>query len=356
MNKKFINLYANFLKRFIKVKRPIKVVFDCSNGTTGIILRKLLRTFKLLNFKLINWRPNGRFPAHGPNPMAEGAMDQLRQEVMKLRRWDGAPTAKRVGADLGVIFDGDGDRVFFIDNLGRLIDANEIGYILMQMFKPPFVVGEVSSWRLKKYKTRFCDDFNIADNFGSSQDRKLNKIFISRVGHYFFKKLMREKKANLGTEHSGHYYFRNFFYCDAGIFAAIQLMNFVSELISGHPISKNCRNVRTSDVQKLKIDLAGWLDKLPKYYRSGEINFKVSDKEKVLNKIEKYYKKQAIKISKLDGLTMKFCGGSPSEASAKDWWFNLRPSNTENLLRLNMEAKQKSVLDKKLAEIKKILK
>src|SRR3989344_4765639 len=290
----YLKLYIDFLKNFIKIERPIKVVFDCSNGTTGIILSKLFRKSKI-NAMFINDEPDGNFPAHGPNPLAKGATRQLEKEVRKPRRWVGATTAERVGADLGVIFDADGDRVFFVDNRGRLVESHESGYILIQIFKPPYVAGIISSWRITK----------------------MPKIWISRVGHYFFKKLMREKKASLGVEHSGHYYFKKFFYCDSGILAAIEVINFVSGL---------------------KTDFASWLDKLPKYYRSGEINFEIRDKEKVLAKVERLFKKSAKKIIKMDGLTMEF----------SEWWFNLRLSNTENLIRLNLEAVDQKILKQKL--------
>ena len=279
-----IRLYTKFLKKFLKPKKKLKVIFDCSNGTTGLVLEKLCRVNKFLDCKFINQNPDGRFPAHGPNPLLKGSTRQLEEGIKKL------------GADLGIIFDADGDRVFFVDNRGRFVDSNEVGYILMQLFPPPYITGIVSGWRLKQQK----------------------KTYISRVGHYFFKNLMREKKASLGLEHSGHYYFKKFFYCDSGILAALEFIDFVSGL---------------------KTDLASWLDKLPKYYRSGEINFEVSDKDKILNRIEFIYKKEVKKVIKSDGLTMEF----------KDYWFNLRPSNTENLLRLNLEAKEKTVLNQRLS-------
>ena len=289
----YTNLYVNFLKTFLKPKRKLRVVFDCSNGTTGIILKELFRKSKAESGKLkvtiINGKSDGNFPAHGPNPLLKGATRQLEKEVKKQK------------ADLGVIFDADGDRVFFTDNRGRWIDPNESAYILTKLFKPPYVVGVVSSKRIKA-----------------------EGAIISRVGHYFFKKLMREKNASLGLEHSGHYYFKKFFYCDSGIFAAIQVINFVSGL---------------------KTDFASWLDALPKYYRSGEINFEVKDKEKILEKVERLFKKSAKKIIKMDGLTMEF----------KDYWFNLRPSNTENLIRLNVESADKTILNQVLQNLKKLI-
>src|SRR3989344_5685318 len=198
----YIKPYVGFLKKFLRSRRKLKVIFDSSNGTTGHILQQLTTNNRQLTTVLINAKPDGNFPAHGPNPLLKGATAQLQKEIKKQK------------ADLGVIFDGDGDRVFFVDNRGQWIDANEIGYILMQNFKPPYVVGAVSSWRLKK-----CQMSNVKC-----------QMYISRTGHYFFKKLMRERKANLGVEHSGHYYFKDFFYCDAGIFAAISVINFVSRL------------------------------------------------------------------------------------------------------------------------------
>jgi phosphomannomutase len=283
---KFINSYVKFLKRFLVPRRKLKAVFDCSNGTTGIILKELFGNSKIKAI-ILNSRPDGDFPAHGPNPMAKGATKQLEREVKKQK------------ADLGVIFDADGDRVFFVDDKGRPIDPNEAGYMLMQRHVPPYVVGVTSSWRLKKHP----------------------KVSLSKVGHYFFKKLMRKRKANLGLEHSGHYYFKKFFYSDSGILAAIEVINFVSGFESG---------------------VAEWLDALPKYYRSGEINFEARDKKSSIKKIENYYRSRAKRISKLDGLTMEF----------DEWWFNLRPSNTENLLRLNAESLNKDKLEKVLKELR----
>lgn len=291
---KYIDSYEKFLNKNLGIVRKIKVVVDCSNGTAGLVMHKLKdNNLKII---LINDRPDGNFPAHGPNPMILGAMDELRVRVKKEK------------ADFGIAFDADGDRVFFIDDRGRMVDAHEAGYILAQMFKPPFVVSEIASWRLKNLKG----------------------AHISPVGHYFFKNLMRKKKASLGLEHSGHFYFRDFFYCDSGILAAIQMMNFVSDLSGG---------------------LAEWLDALPKYYRSGEINFKVKDKEKILGKLEKAYAKKSDRVSKLDGLTMEF-----NSAPGGEFWFNVRASNTENLLRLNVEAADEKLLKKKLTELINIIK
>lgn len=302
-NKDCILFYVNFIKNFLKPLRqtqgkPLKVVFDCSNGATGLVLKKLFggpgrAGNKSVKAVFINDKLDGNFPAHGPNPLARGADKELKTAVKKQK------------ADLGVIFDADGDRVFLVDNLGRPVATHEAGFLLTQLFQPLLVASVISSWRIKKLT-------------GENGERK---IYISRVGHYFFKRLMREKKAFLGVEPSGHFYFKKFFYCDSGILAAVEVINFVSGL---------------------KTDFASWLNGLSRYYRSGELNFKFRNKEKVLDKIEKVYRKGASKISKIDGLLMEF----------DNWWFNVRSSNTEPLLRLNVEATDYGILKKELKNLK----
>ena len=301
-NKYFFKLYADFLRSFLKIKRPVKIVFDCSNGTTGLVLRNLLKAkSSKLKAILINDKPDGNFPGHGPNPLAKGAMKQLQNEVKKQK------------ADMGAIFDADGDRVFFIDNLGRAVSSDEVGYALMQKFKPPYPINVNSSWLIKKIKGTFA----------------------GRTGHFFLKNIMRKNKAEFGAEFSGHFYYKDFFYCDSGIFTAVKMINFVSGL---------------------KTDFASWRDKLPKYYHSGEINLRVADKVAVMERLEKKYKNKAKFISKLDGIWMEFSGVSrKSGQNSDEFWFNARPSNTEDILRLSVEAVSRKVMNEKLGEIKKII-
>lgn len=308
MVKKFMNyikLYTNFLEKFLKPLRqaqgrpPLKVVFDCSNGTTGKILGELFRDPSLRSGQpsvfLINKKPDGRFPAHGPNPMLEGAMNDLSKAVLKNK------------ADLGVIFDADGDRVFFVDDRGKEV-INDVPIILLaKNFSGPIVLT-----------------INVGILARDLLEKSGKKILDSRVGHYFIKQVVRKKKINFAAERSGHYYFKKFFYADSGIFAAIQFINSVSGL---------------------KEKLSDWIDELPQYYRSGEINFEIHDKESAMKRVEKYYSESAPKVSRLDGLTME----------SKEWWFNLRPSNTENLIRLNFEARDRKVFEKELENFKKLL-
>ncbi len=302
----YLKSYVDFLKSKVKLAETVSVVFDCSNGTTGKVLEKLFSikySVSGIKYVLINEKPDGNFPAHGPNPLAEGAIGDLQKTVVKNK------------ADFGAIFDADGDRAFFVDDLGRVVPADAILYLLSKNFHGPVV-------------TNILAGYLAADLFKKAK----KKLIESRVGHYFIKNTMKVKKADFGGEFSGHYYFPlGASYFDSGILAAIYLMNAVAEMKAAGQ------------------RLSGWLDGLPVFYRSGELNFEVKDKEGVMAMIEKKYSSVAERVSKIDGLKMEF--GPP----AGGWWFALRPSNTENLLRLVMEAQDKKVLDRRLAELKKLI-
>ena len=290
----YFHLYFSFLKKFYSPNpdKKLKVVFDCSNGTAGLILEKFTTNHSKLKIYFINDKPDGYFPAHGPNPLKPGAVKQLQAAVEKNK------------ADLGIIFDADADRVFFVDDKSRFIDPDAVARLLIWHLKPKKVIIDVSAgWLVKKLK-----------------------IIESKVGHYFIKQKMRKENADFGAEHSGHYYFKEFFGLDSGILAAIEVINAVS---------------------RLPYKLSDFVEFLPKYYRS-EINLKckaesIKHKENLLKKIEGknllLNAKHLIRISHLDGLTMEF----------SDWWFNLRFSNTEPLLRLNVEAKSQSSLKEQVS-------
>ncbi|MDP3901435.1 MAG: hypothetical protein Q8Q37_00455 [bacterium] len=295
----YTNTYAKFLKKFMQPKKRLRVVFDCSNGTTGIVIKSLSNlVISKLKIDIINSKPDGNFPAHGPNPMAKGSMDDLRKEVKKQK------------ADLGVILDADGDRVFFVDNLGRSVSADAVAALMSGNFSGPVILDARAGYLARRL---------IRANG--------QKVVDSRVGHAFIKKLMFTKKVEFAAEMSGHYYF-NFkggAVWDSGILGAIYFINAVS---------------------KLKNGLADWLDQLPQYFHSGELNFKIRNKKVAINRIMRYYKKYAVKTSRLDGLRMEF----------PDWWFIVRPSNTEDLLRLILEAKTKKSFEKNIAKMKMLIK
>src|SRR3989344_3586178 len=279
----YFAIYADFLKNSLAPRRPLRIVFDCSNGTTGLVLEKLFAGQQSCETTLLNKIPDGNFPAHGPNPLAAGAFNQLSAEVISKK------------ADLGAIFDADGDRVFFVDNLGRPIEPAAAILLLSERFGGsialPVNVGPFVRERLRALGREVVD---------------------ARVGHYFLKKIMREKDLDFCAEQSGHYYFKKFFGLDSGIFAVIEFINAASAL---------------------SVTLSDWIATLPPHWISEEINFEVADKEAALKRLKKLYERSAQKTSDLDGLSFEFA----------DWWFNVRSSNTEDLLRLNLEAKSKKI-------------
>jgi len=255
----FINLYSQFLKKFLKPARPLKIVFDYSNGTAEMVLKKL---------KINN--------------------------------------SKEKQADLGVIFDGDGDRALFVDDKGRSVDPDAVARLLIWYLRPrKIVISAVVGQLVRKFR-----------------------VFETPVGHIFIAKKMMAEKADLGIEHSGHYYFKKFFYLDSGILAAIEVINAVS---------------------RLPYKFSDFVDLLPASYRR-EINFP-TEKIKSLEKIENYFNLKPNtynlkpKINRLDGLKIEF----------PDWWFNLRPSQTEPLWRLDIEAQDKNKLQAEILNLEKIL-
>ncbi|MCX6702645.1 MAG: hypothetical protein NTW60_02150 [Candidatus Wolfebacteria bacterium] len=289
----YLKLYADFLKKSLEPRKPVKIVMDASNGATGMVLKKVFSKNKSVSPFYLNAKPDGNFPGHGPNPMILGATNQLQTEVKKQK------------ADFGFIFDADGDRVFFTDNKGRMVNPDSIARLLVSYLKPVKIVINEPTGLLVR---------NIPKEMPGK------KIIESRVGHYFMMKTMKETDSDFGAEHSAHYYFKKFFYRDAGILAAINVINAVSEL--PYPLSQ-------------------FVDFLPVFYHIPETNFRVKNSEKLMKEIKKSYSSKALKTSNLDGLTFRF----------KNYWFNVRASNTEPLIRLNLETLSGKLLEEKTKEL-----
>ncbi|PIR44162.1 hypothetical protein COV23_01240 [Candidatus Wolfebacteria bacterium CG10_big_fil_rev_8_21_14_0_10_31_9] len=314
--KSYINFLQKFIIRHSEKNKQLKVVFDCSNGTTGIILEKLFygnvkskkvnvnkfKTNSLINYQLISELSDGNFPNHSPNPLVKSATKQIKKAVLKNK------------ADLGVIFDGDGDRAVFIDNKGKIIDPDIIAYLLIWYLKPKkVVVNETTSLLVR----------------GRHASSIKYQVIKSENGGYAIRQVMKKNNADFGCERSGHYYFKDFFNADSGIFSAIQIINAVSQL---------------------PYKFSEFVDLLPKYYRSGDINinfqFSIFNFQKLIKRIESEYKKNANSISYIDGLRMDF----------SDYWFNIQLSNTEPIIRLNLEAQSKRVLEIKKKELLSLVK
>jgi phosphomannomutase len=291
--------YVQHLLSFVdkdKIK-PFKIAIDAGNGMAGKIIPKV---FSHLPCKVIPmfFELDGSFPHHLASPIEPENIAFLREKVLEKK------------ADLGVAFDGDADRMFLVDEKAEPLGGD-------------MVTALVAKNLLKKEKgatilyNLICSKAvpQIIENSGGKPVR-------TRVGHALIKPLMKKHNAIFGGEHSGHFYFRNNWFADSGLIALLVCLELISE--ENKPLS-------------------ALVESIDPYFRSGEINSRVHDIPQKLEEIEKQY--SSGKIDYLDGVTVDF----------KDWWFNVRPSNTEPLLRLNIEANTKEELEKKKEELLKLI-
>ncbi len=298
--KKDITLdYKKHILNFIDIKKikPLKVVIDAGNGMGGADIELVLDKLPIKAVKMY-FKPDGSFPNHEANPLNEENLRDIKKRILSEK------------ADFGIALDGDADRVFFIDENSEVIPADFITCLIAEEYlkrnRGEKVLYDLrSSWVVKEV---------IERNGG--------KPGMSRVGHAFIKEQMRREEAVFAGELSGHFYFRDNFYTDSGIVAALKVIQIISE--KGKRLSELVRPLR-------------------KYYASGEINSEVEDKEGRMKELAEIYKDG--KVSWLDGIRIDF----------NDWWFNVRPSNTEPLLRLNLEAKSKKLMEEKRDEVLKII-
>lgn len=295
-------LYAAFLAKRLKVKRTMRVVADVSDGTVGLVLKSLQRILEKkkipLTIDILNGEPNGEFPAHGPSPWKEGALEGLQRAVASQR------------ADCGFIFDSDGDRIICVDERGQDIPPDALAILLAEGIPGKVVVDPRAGYLLRGYL-----------------DEQKRQAIVSRVGHAYIKQVMKQSGAKFGAELSGHYYFKDFFGADSGLFTMMILMSSIAKL--GKPLSQ-------------------WLDAFPPYARSGEINFKLAPgmKERALHAIEEQYMNEASEVDKLDGLKMIFA----------ESWLLVRPSGNEDLLRLYVESKSEKGMKKLVSEVSALIK
>ena len=261
--------------------RPGKVVLDGGNGMAGQMAGPILDQLPIDQVTLY-WTPNGEFPDHEPNPLLEEnrtfIIDKVREE----------------GAELGIAWDGDADRCFFIDGEGNFVDGDFLTALLAQSIleKEPGakILYDVRASRAVK---------DLVEEAGGT-------AYINRVGHAFFKTRMRDEGAAFGGEVSGHYYFRDFYRADSGTLPALLILELLGK--------------RDKTIVELLEPLRA------KYFISGEINSEVEDQEGKIAEIKERYSDG--EITELDGVSVDY----------EDWHFNVRSSNTEPLLRLNLES------------------
>ena len=283
---------------FVRRMEPLNVVIDAGNGMAGKMLPPVLADLPLrvtdMYFKL-----DGTFPNHEANPLKEENLRDLQKAV------------REKGADLGVAFDGDADRCIFVDNTGApvpcdLMTALLVGYLIGGGRKEA-VVYDLRSSRVVAEEIR---------RFGGVPVRE-------RVGHSFMKATMRQRNAAFGGELSGHFYWRENYFADSGAITMIQLLNVLSQV---------------------RKPLSELLQPLRRYHSTGEVNFDIEDKAGAIARLAAAYKDG--RQDTLDGLSVDY----------DDWWFNVRPSNTEPKLRLILESKTQAQMEEKRDAVVKVIK
>lgn len=265
---------------------PLKVVVDGGNGMAGRMVGPILRDLPL---ELVEtyWTPDGNFPGHEPNPL----LPQNREFIIAKVRSE--------GADLGIAWDGDADRCFFIDDTGAFVDGD-------------FLTAILAGHLLGKAGNEGADILYDARASRAVQDTVVaagGHAHINRVGHAFFKTRMRDEGAIFGGEVSGHYYFHDFYNADSGTLPALLMLEKLS--VEGRRMSELLAPFHA------------------RYFISGEINSQVADAQRRMDELEAHYGSQpGARVTHVDGVSVDF----------DDWHFNVRPSNTEPLLRLTMES------------------
>ena len=303
IKKDILKDYVKHVRRFIDIKklRKLKIAVDAANGMAGKIIPLVYKGLPIkispLYFKL-----DGTFPNHPADPSKYENLAELQKAV------------KEKNCDFGIAFDGDADRIFFVDGNGNVINGSLIASLIIKNIL-------AKSKKQKIIYNAVCSHIvpDTIKKYGGNS-------IIERVGHSFIKENMRKTKALFACEHSAHYYYRDNYRADSGIITSL----IVSEIVS-----------------REKKPLSILLNEFKKYHTIEEISAEVRYKNAKLREIESTYKKQnPKKMSKLDGITIEF----------NDWWFNVRPSNTEPLLRLNLEADSEELMKEKREELVNIIK
>ena len=275
--------------------RPLRVVIDAANGMAGAMLPPILERLPI-DAVPCYFEPDGSFPNHEPNPLLEENRAFIVEKTLA------------EGADFGVAFDGDGDRCFFVDDTGEFV----AGDFATALFAASLLEREPGAKVIYDVRASWAVPETIAGAGGVA--------LMSRVGHAFIKQRMRKDDAAFAGEVSGHYYFRDFFQADSGVIPFLLMLELVSR-----------RDAKLSEILRPFRE---------RYFITGEINSTVSDVPVKLQELKERFGQEGT-VSHLDGLSV----------DADDWRFNVRPSNTEPLLRLNLEARSRELMEEKRDEV-----
>jgi len=298
----FANDYVKFLSKYKKDYSNLNISIDCSNGMAALFAKELFGEKP----SYINDVLDGLFPGHEPNPLETANQKQIKDLVIKNN------------SDIGVIFDGDADRVMFIDDKGKFISPDLIIALLGHYF-----------FEERNEKGKVVQDIRTSKAVAEYLKQFNTELVIWRVGRAYGATKLKEVDGIFGGELAGHYYFRDFYYSDSGLLAAIIVLNIVKKF--------NEKGVKFSNI----------ISEISPYWNTGEVNFKIEDKLGAMNEVRDYFNNNEApeKYLDFDGYRLEF----------KDWWFNIRPSNTEPYLRFLAEAKGEELLKEKTSIIYNIL-
>lgn len=295
--------YLNFLLKYNGDYSDLKLAFDLSNGMSSLYAKEIFGEGPEYIFDTMD----GTFPNHEPNPLIHKNVVALEELV------------KKSGADAGVIYDGDADRVMFVDEKGNFVSPDLMiallgHYFIDERHEPGIVIQDIRS---SKAVGEYLEPMGA-------------KMFTWKVGRANAARKLRELDGVWGGELAGHYYFRDFFYSDSGLLASILVLRVLANM------------------KKKGITFSQIIGKIARYQNSGEINFRLEDKKGAMDALKAHFtaKETPTDFMDFDGYRVEF----------KDWWFNIRPSNTEPYLRFICEATSKELLEEKINETKALLK
>jgi len=294
--------YLQFQSRYRHDLSNLNIVMDCCNGMGSILVKDIFGTAPTYLFDTLD----GTFPNHEANPLEPQNIVALQQKVRELH------------ADIGVIFDGDADRVMFVDEHGDFIAPDLMIAVLAHYF-----IDE------KNYQGKVIQDIRTSKSVTEYIENKGREVEIWRVGRAYAALKLRDINGAFGGEFAGHYYFRDFYFSDSAMLAAQVMLHVFSEM------------------KKQGISVSQLIARIKQYANSGEINFTIQNKQLAMERVKDTFcaQEQPVRVMDFDGYRIEF----------KDWWFSIRPSNTEPYLRLLMEARTEALLQEKLDAVKSIL-
>ncbi|MFL5982693.1 MAG: phosphomannomutase/phosphoglucomutase [Gaiellaceae bacterium] len=298
------DIWPRFVERVLSfvdigAVKPLRVVIDAANGMAGVMLPPVLERLPIDAVRCY-FEPDGSFPNHEPNPLLPENREFIVRKVTEDR------------AELGVAFDGDADRCFFVDDSGEFVPGDFVTALLAESILE------------KEPGSKMLYDVRASWAVPETIERAGGVALVNRVGHAFFKHRMREEGAVFGGEVSGHYYFRDFSQADSGVVPFLLMLELLSK--RGQKLSDALRSYRE------------------RYFITGELNTPVSDVPLKLQELKERFGAEG-KVSHLDGLSV----------DADDWHMNVRPSNTEPLLRLNLEALSPELMERKRDEVLEVI-